>query len=308
MKGILAVVAFGVALVAFVVAITVPRPTLLQGADVAMGHARAFLEVGQDSLGREVELAQGLWRDTPRALADEAPRGATLSGRARVPEHVLDAQVRGLGQVAGAGHPLPNQPVAGRRPRGFPEASLKGSQTHVRLPGDIGDAQLLVDVGGKPVEQGRQFHPSAPRRRPACRRTAACLRRDAAPAPGAGRRCWRRPRRGRGARYGGRDPVRPPPGAGPALVPVRGVRGRAGSAPGVGRICSLDTAGDMGPRQRRDGGAAAEENSAGAAFPDARGVGMHPVDPYRRVRPACRAYPLCPTRSGCDAAVGNPGV
>ena len=72
---------------------------------------------------------------------------------ARMRRDLLDRQVRGLGQVAGAGDALPDQPVAGRSSRGVAESPLERSQAHARLLRETADGQILGDVRRQPVEQ-----------------------------------------------------------------------------------------------------------------------------------------------------------
>ena len=76
-------------------------------------------------------------------------------GRAKARAHrdLVDGQRGGLRQVPCPVDAPPDQPVAGRRARGFPEAPLETVYTHAGLPGEVGDTEILLEVGGQPLEQ-----------------------------------------------------------------------------------------------------------------------------------------------------------
>ena len=87
MKGVIAVIALGLAFLAFsVVAITVPRPVLLRTADFADHHIEALIDAGGSAVQRVVDAGKNLLRKPRRPAQGQAPRRVEpeLSGRVRV--------------------------------------------------------------------------------------------------------------------------------------------------------------------------------------------------------------------------------
>ena len=87
MKGVIAVIAFGLVLLAFsVVAFPVPRPVLLRTADFAEHHIAALIAAWESAVQHGAELGRALLREPHRSAQSQEPRRVApeLSGRARV--------------------------------------------------------------------------------------------------------------------------------------------------------------------------------------------------------------------------------